>query len=213
MDTDKDRLNALLYRLDADRGSTGKMYKLLNEVVEITMNSPLMLWNDDEIKNLSKIALRVLFFDAIEEEEKEIAWAHLTFAYITQALLKAREENATEDVLFDILKNRLILLHSHDDFFFETIDFFFFNDEEIIKQTSKEERRSFVMRQITAMQAMDILTLGNYKQDLGGEEYLLEAEQKINSKYQFTKQELTEAQLLLDALFKYVWYKYKKMTE
>lgn len=210
MDTDKDRLNDLLCRLDADRGSTGKMHKLLNEVVSITMNNPLILWNEDEVKNLSQIALRVLFFDAIEEEEQEIVWAHLTFAYITQALLKARDEESTDEELFEILKNRLILLHSHDDFFFETIDYFFFNDEEIIKATTKEERRSFVMKHITAMQAIDIITLGNYRQDLGGEEYLLEVEEKVNLKYQFTKEELTEAQLLLDTLFKYIWYKYKK---
>lgn len=208
MDEQDRQLKKMLRQALAETGRTSKMHELLGKIVEETDKAPLLLWNSEEIDSLAQAALRVLLFDIIEDEEKEIAWVHRTFAYITQALLRAREEERKEEDLFEILKNRVILLHSHDDFFMETLDYFFFHNTKV-QNVDVQEKRSYLLKRVAAMQAKDLLTLDEYKENLGNDSYLQEIEQKLLDKYTFSEQELVEAQLLLDTLYKYIWYKYK----
>ncbi|MBS9767728.1 MAG: hypothetical protein KGV44_09350 [Flavobacteriaceae bacterium] len=193
-----------------DRG--GKTKKILREIVEAVNEQPLLLWDIEAIEPLSQVALRVLLLDVIEDEEAEIAWVNKSFAYITQALLKAREDGKTDAELFDILKNRVVLLHSHDDFFVDILDYFFFHNTPIEKETDRADRRAFVLQRISAMQVCDLQTLEKYDKQLKNDAYLLEVEQNLLDKYQFSANDLMEAQLLSDALFKYIWHQLSKVV-
>lgn len=206
MSTQKEQLGKLIDRVltqkSRDRGSK----ELLENLVEAVNDQPLLLWDSKKLSQLSSVALRVLLLDIITDEEEEIAWVHKTYAYITQALLNARANGADKASLFDILKNRVILLHSHDDFFMETLDYFFFHNTPITEETERAERRSFVLKKIAAMQVKDLQTLEAYDKELNKDEYLLAVEQTLLDKYQFSENELVEAQLLLDTLYKYIWH-------
>ncbi len=206
MNKEKKELNLLLKEVLEQNNGSKNTRSLLNEIVVQIAKSPLLLWDDDEIKELAVVALRVLFLDVIESEEDEILWANKTFAYITQSLLKAREKNATAAELFGILKNRVLLLHSHDDFFIDILSYFFFHNAPVEKESEQFERRAFLLRKIAAMQFCDLKTLEKYYKDLQNDSYLIEVEQNVLGKYEFTEEEIVEAQLLLDALFKYIWH-------
>lgn len=209
MNTAEKQLHSLIDDVlnQTDRGAKTK--QLLAKLVEAVNDQPLLLWESTKIVELSQAALRVLLLDIIEDEETEIAWAHKTYAYITQALLSARGAEKEEADLFDILQNRVILLHSHDDFFIEILDYFFFHNTPIKKDTDRSDRRAFVLQRIAAMQVQDLRTLESYDKELKDNEYLLGVEQKLLDSYQFTDDELMEAQLLSDALYKYIWHQTK----
>ncbi len=184
--------------------------QLLKKLVEAVNEQPLLLWEKPQITALSQAALRVLLLDIIEDEEEEISWVQKTYAFITQALLKAREEGQSAEQLFAILKNRVVLLHSHDDFFIDILDYFFFHNTPIEKETDRTDRRAFILQRIAAMQVQDLNVLETYDKELQNDTYLVEAEHKLLDKYTFTNDDLMEAQLLSDALFKYIWYQHKK---
>lgn len=205
----KEQLYYLLEEILNQTGRSGKTKQLLVELVEAVNDQPLLLWDDTKIESLSQAALRVLLLDCIEDEDTEIAWAHKVYAYTTQALLRAREEGKSHSELFDILRSRVILLHSHDDFFLDTLDYFFFHDTPIEKETDRNERRAFILKRIAAMQVQDLRTLESYHKELKEDEYLLNVEENLLDKYNFAEEELIEAQLLSDTLFKYIWHQYK----
>ncbi|PVX51075.1 hypothetical protein C7377_1408 [Balneicella halophila] len=209
MNTDEKQLNSLIDDILNHSGRGGKINQLLQNLVEAVNDQPLLLWDSKKIEALSQVALRVLFLDCIDDEDEEIQWAHKTFAYITQALVSGREKGKEDSELFHILRSRVILLHSHDDFFIDTLDYFFFHDTPIQKDTDRYDRRAFILRRIAAMQTQDLRTLESYNNELYQDEYLLEAEQTLSDKYQFSEEELVEAQLLSDTLFKYIWHQNK----
>ncbi len=205
-----EQLEKLLDEIGEQTSKAVKNNELFDKFVEAIEEQPLLLWNSERINDLALAALRILLLDSIEDEEQEIRWVQKTFAFITQSLLRARENVAEASELFDILKNRVVLLHSHDDFFIDILDYFFFHDTPIKKETDRIERRAFILKKVAAMQAQDLRVLENYNQDLKNDEYLLEVEYKLMEKYGFSEEELVEAQLLSDTLFKYVWHQLSK---
>ncbi len=205
-----EQLERLLDEIGKQTSKSVKNKELLGKFVEAVEDQPLLLWDSERINDLALAALRVLLLDIIEDEEQEILWVQKTFAFITQSLLRAREQEFEDSKLFDILKNRVVLLHSHDDFFIDILDYFFFHNTPVQKETERAERRAFVLGRVAAMQAQDLRVLEHYDQDLKNDEYLLEVEHKLLDKYNFTDKELVEAQLLSDTLFKYVWYQLSK---
>lgn len=208
MNSNEKQLQELVNELLSQTGNGGSK-KLYEELVEAVNDCPLLLWDTEGIDTLSQAALRILLLDVIEEEDAEIQWAHKTYAFITQALLRGRAAEAEVSVLFKILRNRVILLHSHDDFFLDTLDYFFFHGTPVAQETDRNERRAFLLKRIAAMQVQDLQTLETYDKDLKADDYLLDAEQKLLDKYQFSEEELIEAQLLSDTLFKYIWHQIK----
>ncbi len=210
MTNQREQLEKLLDEIGKQTSKSLKNKELLSEFVEAVEDQPLLLWDSERIDDLALAALRVLLLDVIEDEEQEILWVQKTFAFITQSLLRAREQAFENSKLFDILKNRVVLLHSHDDFFIDILDYFFFHNTPIEKETERAERRAFVLQKVAAMQVQDLRVLEHYNQDLKNEEYLLEVEHKLLDKYNFTDKELVEAQLLSDTLFKYIWHQLSK---
>lgn len=212
MSMQEDQLHRLIDEVVSQTSRGAKSNQLLKHLVEAVNHQPLLLWDSLKLKELSQAALRVLLLDSIEEEEEEIAWVHKTYAFITQSLVQARENGCEKSELFDILRNRVILLHSHDDFFIETLDYFFFHNTAATSQTDRNDRRAFILQRIAAMQVQDLHTLESYDKELKQDDYLLEAEQKLLDKYAFSSDELMEAQLLSDTLFKYIWHQLQSNT-
>lgn len=201
------RIIQLLDDIFLAQAQTSSMVKALDEMVKLVDDSPLVLWEHDDIERLAKASIYVLFCDVITNEDVEIRWALRTYAYITQALLKARERNDSPEKLFEILKHRVMLLNSHDDFFFETLQYFLFHKAQQ-KETPPDpkELTQFLRARVASMQYQDLMMLEKYIPDLMNDEFLMSVAEQVEDKYNFNEQQLVEAQLLSDTLFKFVWY-------
>lgn len=208
----KERLLGILDEIFVAQAQSSPMIQALQKLVVVVDEEPLLLWEDDEITRLAKAAVYVLFCDIIEDENEEIQWALRTFSYITQALVRARDAEASSDLLFEILRHRVMLMHSHDDFFFETFKYFLFHDATDSDQIPEEKELNMYLRErVAAIQYQDLITLERYVPNLNNDEFLNELVDEIEERYHFDKQQLAEAQLLSDTLFKFVWYQQKHL--
>lgn len=205
MNVSKEQLSLLFDKIFVAQAQTPSMIDSLIQMIEIVDKSPLLLWNNEEIDRLAKASVYVLICDVIEDEETEIKWALRSFAYITQSLVRARKQDASSETLFDILKHRVMLLNSHDDFFFDTLKYFLYHNAPE-KENKPLELNNFLREQVYAMQYQDLMTLEKYMPDLANDIFLTETLENIEEKYHFDEKQLVEAQLLSDTLFKYIWF-------
>lgn len=198
-----------------EKGQNGKIRacnKDLNAIYKSIKKDPFLLWDDVAISQLGKAIIMMLHFDLIDEEEKNIGLAHLSYLFITRGIEReeslAPEEDPSE--LFRLRKDRIILLKSCDDSFVDSLQEFYFSDSEAEDLDTYNQQRKAVLARLPYLQFADIHLIEQDYNNLRDDEYLLETANYIENENEISDENLKEGLLLLKILYKHTYQQLKE---
>jgi hypothetical protein len=104
---------------NGESGKYGACRKDLKIIYDAIKKNPILLWEDAYVSQLGKTIILMIHLDLIDDEDQNIGLAHMAYIYITKGLLREQKMLPEPDTceLFRIIKDRIILLKSFDDFF------------------------------------------------------------------------------------------------
>ena len=195
-------------------GQNGKT-KACNEQLRLIYTSlqsnPLLLWESNQVSQLGKSLLLMLHLDLLDDEEENIGLVHLAYLFLSKGI--QREEQMPEvDLceLFRIRKDRIILLKSFDDFFVDSLQEIYFANEKAANREEYNEQRKAVLSRLPLMQFSDIYAIEQDYPNLRDDEFLLETANFIELEDEITSENIREALLLHQILFKHSLQKLKE---
>jgi hypothetical protein len=198
-----------------EKGQNGKIRacnKDLNAIYKSIKKDPFLLWEDASISQLGKAIIMMLHFDLIDDEEKNIGLAHLSYLFITRGIEKeeslAPEEDPAE--LFRMRKDRIILLKSCDDSFVDSLQEFYFADSKAEDLDTNNDQRKAVLSRLPYLQFADIHLIEQEYENLRNDEYLLETANFIEYENEIGDENLQEGLLLQKILYKHTHQKLKE---
>jgi len=214
MSTNVDQMKQLVSEA-IEQGQNGKIKdsnKALRKIYQILKKDPFILWDDVMVSQLGKAIIMMLHWDLIEEEEKNIGLALLSYLFISKGIEREEklhiEGNLCE--LFRLRKDRIILLKSSDDSFLDSLIAFYFADNKATNLDSYNEQRKAVLSRLPFLQLSDIYLIEQDYPNLRNDEFLLELANYIESDHpDFSNENLDEAFLLHKILYQQIYSKFK----
>jgi len=187
-----------------ENGKYSACRKDLSQIYHTIKEKPFLLWEDAFISQLGKSIILMIHLDLIDDEDQNIGLAHLAYLYITKGFLREQNMQPEPDSceLFRILKDRIILLKSFDDFFIESLISFYYAKQKAANQEEYNNQRKAVLSRMPLMQFADIHLIEQDYPNLRDDEFLLELTNYIEHDGEIGTEEIKEALLLHQILFK-----------
>jgi len=192
-------------------GKTRACNEQLRLIYTSLQSNPLLLWESNQVSQLGKSLLLMLHLDLLDDEEENIGLVHLAYLFLSKGI--QREEQMPEvDLceLFRIRKDRIILLKSFDDFFVDSLQEIYFANEKAANREEYNEQRKAVLSRLPLMQFSDIYAIEQDYPNLRDDEFLLETANFIELEDEITSENIREALLLHQILFKHSLQKLKE---
>lgn len=186
----------------------------LRKIYQSIKKDPFVLWDDSFVSQLGKAIIMMIHWDLIEDEEENMGLAHLAYLYISKAIEKEESLKPESDAceLFRLRKDRIIVLKSFDDFFVDSLMSFYFAENKAPDLDTYNEQRKAVLSRLPFMQLSEIYKIEQDYPNLRDDEFLLELSNYIEHDNEFTNENLKEALLLHQILYKYTYAKLKERT-
>lgn len=195
-----------------NNGKQAKAKQNLKYIYAEIEKSPFILWDDELISHLGKCIIIMIYLDLFDDEDANIKLAHLAFIYISKGIYM--EETKTEDVsqeeIFRMRKDRVIILKSFDDFFVDSLISFYFSDNKAKDKDEHYKQRKIVLDKLPLLQHAEIKNIEDEYEDLRNDEFLVQTSNFIEYEASFTHEEFKEGQLLLELLYK---HSYKQLVD
>ncbi len=168
-------------------------------------NNPLLLWETQWIDSLGKAVVFMIHLDLIDDEDKNIALAHWAYLFISKGIINEANSNEPDnEKLFQLRKERIILLKSFDDFFVDTLRSVYYPNSSDNDRDTYIEHRKIMLSRIPLLILSDIYHIEQQYQNLNNDEYLLEIANYLEQDLAITVEELKEAELLHQVLYKQI---------
>jgi len=191
-------------------GKTRACNEQLRLIYKSLQTDPLLLWESNQVSQLGKSLLLMLHLDLLDDEEENIGLVHLAYLFLSKGI--QREEQMPEidlSEIFRIRKDRIILLRSFDDFFVDSLQEIYFANEKAANREAYNEQRKAVLSRLPLMQFSDIYAIEQDYPNLRDDEFLLETANFIELEEEITSENIREAILLHQILFKHSLQKLK----
>ncbi|MRT93365.1 hypothetical protein [Ancylomarina sp. 16SWW S1-10-2] len=202
--TSEELQNIVLQAIELGQtGKTKACNKELRKIYATLKTNPLILWESSHISHLGKSLLLILHLDLIDDEEKSIGLVLLAYLFLTKGIRNEEQISETDlDEIFRIRKDRILLLRSFDDFFVDSLQEIYYANDKAPNREAYNDQRKAVLSRVPYMQFSDIYEIEQDYPNLRDDEFLLDTANYIELDDEINSENIREAKLLHDVLFK-----------
>ena len=210
--TSEELQNIVLQAIELGQtGKTKACNKELRKIYATLKTNPLILWESSHVSHLGKTLLLILHLDLIDDEEKSIGLVLLAYLFLTKGIRNEEQVSETDlDEIFRIRKDRILLLRSFDDFFVDSLQEIYYANDKAPNREAHNEQRKAVLSRVPFMQFSDIYDIEQDYPNLRDDEYLLDTANYIELEDEINSENIKEAKLLHEVLFKTSFQKLKE---
>jgi len=189
----------------AQKGKTKLCREILRTIYAELKKDTLIMWHEPSISKLGKAIIIMLHLDLIDNEEKDIGLVHLAYLYISKGIENEErlKEEANIDELLRMRKDRIILTHGFDDYFVDSLQEFYYANEKTQDRDIYNDQRKTVLSKMPYIQFADIHLLEEHFPNLADDVFLLEVANYIELEEILSEEDINEALMLHQILFKF----------